>query len=65
MPRQVTSNEIVYGQRRVTADTALRLAGYVGMSAPFGANLQSRFDLESEGDSIGTAPDLIQPPRSA
>ncbi len=42
-------NEIVHGQRRVSADTALRLARYFGTSERFWINLQSRYDLEIEG----------------
>ena len=36
---------IVAGQRGITADTALRLARYFGMSPEFWINLQSQFDL--------------------
>jgi len=38
-------NEIVRGERSVTADTALRLARYFGTSAQFWMNLQSLYDL--------------------
>lgn len=38
-------NEIVRGERSVTADTALRLARYFGTSAQFWLNLQSLYDL--------------------
>jgi antitoxin HigA-1 len=38
-------NEIVRGERGVTADTALRLARYFGTSAQFWMNLQSLYDL--------------------
>ena len=62
-PRRI--NEIVHGQRRVTADTALRLGRYFGTSAQFWTNLQSRFDLEVGRDSIGPALDAIQPLRTA
>jgi addiction module HigA family antidote len=34
-------NEIVHGQRRISADTALRLARYFGTSERFWINLQS------------------------
>ena len=43
-PRRI--NEIVHGTRRITADTALRLGRYFGMSAQFWINLQSHHDLE-------------------
>jgi antitoxin HigA-1 len=38
-------NEIVRGERGVTADTALRLARYFGTSAEFWLNLQSLYEL--------------------
>lgn len=38
-------NEVVRGERGVTADTALRLARYFGTSAEFWLNLQSLYDL--------------------
>lgn len=41
-------NEIVHGQRRISADTALRLARFFGTSERFWINLQSRYDLEVE-----------------
>ena len=40
-------NEIVRGERSVTADTALRLARYFGTSAQFWMNLQSLYDLRT------------------
>jgi len=43
-PRRI--NEIVHGQRSISADTALRLARYFGTSERFWMNLQVRFDLE-------------------
>lgn len=46
-------NEIVHGTRRVTADTALRLARYFGTTERFWLNLQSRFDLEEQKDLLG------------
>jgi addiction module HigA family antidote len=39
-------SEIVAGKRGVTAETALRLARYLGTSAAFWMNLQSKYDLE-------------------
>ena len=54
-------NEIVHGQRRISADTALRLARYFGTSERFWINLQARYDLEVEKDRLGTALDDIQP----
>jgi addiction module HigA family antidote len=51
-PRRI--NEIVRGQRSITADTALRLARYFGTSEFFWTNLQTRYDLEVEKDRLGT-----------
>src|SRR3954471_15591740 len=50
-PRRI--NEIVRGQRAVSADTALRLARYFGTSERFWLNLQARYDLEVEKDRLG------------
>ena len=54
-------NEIVHGQRRITADTALRLSRYFGTSERFWLNLQARYDLEIEKDRLGGALDDIRP----
>ena len=54
-------NEIVHGQRRISADTALRLARYFGTSERFWMNLQTRYDLEIEKDRLGDALDEIHP----
>ncbi|MCH7824289.1 MAG: HigA family addiction module antidote protein [Acidobacteria bacterium] len=45
-PRRI--NEIVHGKRGISADTALRLSRYFGMSERFWLNLQTAFDLEVE-----------------
>ncbi len=50
-PRRI--NEIVHGTRSVTADTALRLGRYFGISPQFWLNLQGHFDLEQEQDHLG------------
>lgn len=50
-PRRI--NEIVKGKRGVTADTALRLGRFFGMSERFWLNLQNRYDLEKERDRLG------------
>jgi addiction module HigA family antidote len=54
-------NEIVHGQRRISADTALRLARFFGTSERFWLNLQSRYDLEIEKDRLGPVLDNIRP----
>ena len=46
---QTRVSEILKGNRRVTADTALRLSKYFGNSAKFWLGLQDDFDLEEEG----------------
>lgn len=45
-------NQIVHGDRAITADTALRLARYFGTSDRFWMNLQTRYDLEIEKDRL-------------
>ena len=49
-PRRI--NEIVHGRRRVTADTALRLAHYFKMSPQFWMGLQMDYDLDIEEDRL-------------
>jgi antitoxin HigA-1 len=62
-PRRI--NEIVHGKRRVTADTALRLARYFGTTDRFWLNLQTRFDLEVEKDHLGNTLERIEPLKAA
>jgi len=45
-------NEIVQGKRRITADTALRLAKYFNMSAKFWLGLQTDYDLDVAEDKL-------------
>lgn len=45
-------NEIVHGTRRISADTALRLARYFGTSEQLWMNLQARYDLEVERERL-------------
>lgn len=49
-PRRI--NEIVHGKRRITADTALRLAHYFKMSPQFWLGLQMDYDLDIEEDRL-------------
>ena len=49
-PRRI--NEIVHGKRSVSADTALRLGRFFGISPQFWLNLQTRFDLEVTEDLL-------------
>jgi addiction module HigA family antidote len=46
---QTRVSEIIKGNRRISADTALRLSKYFGNSAKFWLGLQDDFDLEEEG----------------
>jgi addiction module HigA family antidote len=50
-PRRI--NEIIKGQRAITADTALRLGRYFQMSPQFWLNLQSHYDLDLVQDRLG------------
>ena len=45
-------NEIVQGKRAVTADTALRLSHYFGLSEKFWLNLQIKYNLEIAKDKL-------------
>lgn len=49
-PRRI--NEIVHGKRRITAETALRLAHYFKMSPQFWLGLQMDYDLDVEEDRL-------------
>jgi addiction module HigA family antidote len=49
-PRRI--NEIVHGKRRITAETALRLAHYFRMSPQFWLGLQMDYDLDVEEDRL-------------
>lgn len=62
-PRRI--NEIVHGKRRITADTALRLARYFGTTDRFWLNLQTRYDLETEKDRLGGVLEQIRPLQTA
>jgi len=45
-------NEIVHGKRRITPDTALRLAKYFDMSPKFWLGLQMDYDLDMAEDEL-------------
>ncbi len=47
--------QLLAGKRNVTADTALRLAQYFGMSADFWMNLQSAYELDLARQLVGKA----------
>lgn len=48
---QTRISQIIKGRRRITADTALRLASYFGTSAKFWLGLQDDYDIEEERKS--------------
>jgi addiction module HigA family antidote len=50
-PRRI--NEIVHGARRISADTALRLARYFRTTPQFWMTLQMRYDLQNEEERLG------------
>lgn len=46
-------NEIVLGKRSISADTALRLARFFGVSAEFWLGLQAQYDLDITAEALG------------
>lgn len=48
---QTRISEILKGNRRITADTALRLSKYFGNSAKFWLGLQDDYDIEEEREA--------------
>jgi addiction module HigA family antidote len=62
-PRRI--NEIVHGNRAVTADTALRLARYFGISEGFWMGLQADYDLEEARARLGARLERDVRPRAA
>lgn len=57
---QTRISEIIKGNRRITADTALRLSKYFGNSAKFWLGLQDDFDIEEEQDEKKAELDQIK-----
>jgi len=45
-------SEIVRGKRGITADTALRLGWYLGLSATYWMNLQALYEIEVAEDRL-------------
>ena len=50
-PTKITA--ILEGRRAISADTALRLSRYFGLSERFWSNLQANYDLDLAKDSLG------------
>jgi antitoxin HigA-1 len=51
--------QLLAGKRRMTADTALRLGQYFGMTADFWMNLQTAYELDLARQQVGKAIDRI------
>ena len=49
---QTRISQIIKGNRRITADTALRLSSYFGNSAKFWLGLQDDYDIEEEKEEM-------------
>jgi antitoxin HigA-1 len=58
---QTRVSEILKGNRRITADTALRLSKFFGNSARFWLGLQNDYDLEEEETQKGNELNEIKP----
>ncbi|HWQ83622.1 MAG TPA: HigA family addiction module antitoxin [Anaerolineales bacterium] len=58
-------NEIVLGARSVSADTALRLGRYFGVSPQFWLGLQAEYDLDVARDNLGDRLEREVRPRPA
>lgn len=58
-PRRI--NQIVHCERAISADTALRLSRYFGLSDQYWLNLQSLYDLQVAKEQLHEALDAIEP----
>ena len=58
---QTRISEIIKGNRRITADTALRLSKFFGTTAKFWLGLQDDYDLEKEKENKGKEINDIKP----
>jgi antitoxin HigA-1 len=58
-PRRI--NEIVIGERAITADTDLRLTRYFGRTSGFFLGLQADYDLMARRRELGGDLELIEP----
>ena len=64
VPRSRT-NDIVLGRRAISADTAMRLGRYFGMSPEFWINLQARYDLDVANRTVKKKIEQEVAPRNA
>lgn len=62
-PRRI--NQIVKGERAITADTALRLARHSGTTPEFWMNLQDHYEIERARATLGRRLDAEVKPRVA
>ena len=58
---QTRISQITKKQRRITADTALRLSNFFGNSAKFWLGLQADFDIENELSTKNSEFEKIKP----
>src|SRR5581483_6254686 len=56
-------SEIIKGRRRLTPETALRLAAFFGTTPRFWLNLQDEYDLEEARNRLRTQLEQIEPYR--
>jgi addiction module HigA family antidote len=54
-------SQLIAGKRGMTADTALRLERWLGVSAQFWMNLQKRYELDVARKQTGNALGIIHP----
>jgi len=54
-------SQLIAGKRAMTADTALRLEKWLGVSAAFWMNLQKRYELDIARDKTGEILRMIEP----
>jgi addiction module HigA family antidote len=58
-------SQLIAGKRSMTADTALRLEKWLGVSATFWMNIQKRYELDIAREGAGDTLQMIQPLRPA
>src|SRR5215468_7763973 len=54
-------SQLIAGRRSMTADTALRLERWLGVSAAFWMNLQKRYELDIARTKTGETLNIIKP----
>ena len=61
----MTVNQIVHGKRAISAEVALRLGRFFGISPQFWLNLQAHHDLEKAADAMGRKLRQVTPLKAA